>query len=62
MGKEIISDIIETDESGFVEFEFPTTQSTSEGTYTLIASQEKDKEFVFVGIGQLPTIPVNLRI
>lgn len=61
LGKEIFSNIINTDESGFIEFEFPTTQSSSEGTYTLIASQEKDKEFIFVGLGQLPTIPVNLE-
>jgi len=61
LGKEIFSDIIETDDSGFVEFEFPTTQSTAAGTYTLIATQEKEKEFIFAGIGELPTIPVNLE-
>ena len=61
LGKEIISDIIQIDDSGLVEFEFPTTQNTLEGTYTLIATQEKDKEFIYAGIGQLPTIPVNLE-
>lgn len=61
LGKEIFSDIFEIDESGFVEFEFPTSQSTAEGTYTLIATQEKNKEFIFVGLGQLPSIPVNLE-
>ncbi|MFQ5782112.1 MAG: biofilm-associated protein [Nitrosopumilus sp.] len=61
LGKEVISDIIQVDNSGFVEFEFPTTQNTPEGTYTLIATQEKDKEFIFAGVGQLPTIPVNLE-
>ncbi len=61
LGKEIFSDIIQTDDSGFVEFEFPTTQSIAAGTYTLIATQEKEKEFIFAGIGQLPTIPVNLE-
>jgi len=60
-GKEIFADIIQTDDSGFVEFEFPTTQSSAKGTYTLIATQEKEKEFIFAGIGQLPTIPVNLE-
>ena len=60
-GKEIISDIIHVDANGFVKFEFPTTQSSQEGTYTLIATQEKDKEFSFVGLGQLPTVPVNLE-
>ncbi|QLH08028.1 biofilm-associated protein [Nitrosopumilus ureiphilus] len=61
LGTEIFSDIIEIDESGSIEFEFPTTQSTAEGTYTLIATQEKKKELIFVGLGQLPTIPVNLE-
>ena len=61
LGKEIFSDIIQTDDSGFIEFEFPTTQSITKGTYTLIATQENDKEFIFAGIGQLPTIPVNLE-
>lgn len=61
LGKEVFADIIQTDDSGFIEFEFPTTQTTAEGTYTLIAVQEKDKEFIFAGVGQLPTIPVNLE-
>ncbi|MGY5151775.1 MAG: biofilm-associated protein [Candidatus Nitrosopumilus sp. bin_6a] len=61
LGKEIVSDIIKVDETGFVKFEFPTTQSTPEGTYTLIATQEKEKEFTYAGLGQLPTIPVNLE-
>lgn len=61
LGKEIFADIIQTDSSGFVTFEFPTTQNMAQGTYTLIASQEKEKEFIFAGVGQLPTIPVNLE-
>ena len=61
LGNEIVSDIIQTDEAVFVEFEFETTQNTSEGTYTLIATQEKEKEFTYAGLGQLPTIPVNLE-
>ena len=61
LGKEIVSDIIQTNELGFVEFEYETTQNTAEGTYTLIATQEKEKEFTYAGLGQLPTIPVNLE-
>ena len=61
LGKEIVSDIIQIGDSGSVEFEFPTTQNTPEGTYTLIATQEKHKEFSYAGIGQVPTIPVNLE-
>jgi uncharacterized protein YfaS (alpha-2-macroglobulin family) len=61
LGNEIHSDIIQIGESGIVSFEFPTTQSTMEGTYTVIATQEKNKEFIYAGLGQLPTIPVNLE-
>jgi hypothetical protein len=61
LGNEIVSDIMQTDEVGFVEFEYQTTQNTSEGTYTLIATQDKEKEFTYAGLGQLPTIPVNLE-
>jgi hypothetical protein len=61
LGKEVIADILQVDESGSVYFEYQTTQVTPEGTYTLIASQNKDKEFIFAGVGQLPTIPVNLE-
>jgi len=60
-GKEIVSDIIQIDDSGYIQYEFPTTQNTAEGTYTLIATQGKDKEFIYTGLGQLPTIPVNLE-
>ena len=61
LGKEIASDIIQVDDSGNVNYEYPTTQNTIKGTYTLIATQEKHKEFTYAGIGQLPTIPVNLE-
>ena len=61
LGKEIASDIIQVDGSGNVKYDHPTTQNTIKGTYTLIATQEKHKEFIYAGIGQLPTIPVNLE-
>ena len=61
LGKEVVSDIIEVDSSGFVELEYTTTQNTVEGNIHLIATQEKDKEFIYAGVGQLPSIPVNLE-
>ena len=61
LGKEVFGDIIQIDDSGFLEFEFQTTQSSVKGTYTLIVTQGKEKEFIFAGIGQLPSIPVNLE-
>ena len=61
LGKEIVSDIIQIDASGVVNYQYITTQDTVEGTYTLIATQQKEKEFIHVGVGQLPIIPVNLE-
>ena len=31
------------------------------GTWTLIATQKESKEFIYVGYGEIPTIPVNLE-
>ncbi len=61
LGKEIFSNIIQVDETGDVEFEFKTEQTSTKGTYTIIATQEKEKEFIYAGLGQLPSIPVNLE-
>jgi len=61
VGKEIFADIIQVDDTGFVNFEYQTEQTSLKGTYTIIVSQEKEKEFIYTGLGQLPTIPVNLE-
>jgi len=61
LGKEVFSDILQVGDSGLIEFEYATTQTSTEGTYTLIATQNIEKEFTYVGLGQLPTIPVNLE-
>jgi len=62
IGNEIFSDIIQVSSSGFLKFEFQTALSATKGTYTVIATQEKEKEFIFAGLGQLPSIPVNLEL
>ena len=62
LGKEITSDIINVDETGFIEFEYKTTENDDEeGTWTLIATQKENKEFVYVGYGEAPTTPVNVE-
>ena len=61
LGKEIFSDILQVDKDGSVDFEYDTEQTATKGTYTIVATQGKEKEFIFVGLGQLPTIPVNLE-
>ncbi len=62
LGDEKISDIFEVDDTGIVEFEYSTTASVDkEGTWTLIATQGKHKEFIYAGLGELPSIPINLE-
>jgi len=62
LGDEMSSDTIEVDESGIVNFEYQTTENDDkEGTWTLIATQKDNKEFIYVGYGVYPTIPVNVK-
>lgn len=62
LGNDMISDILQVGEDGIVEFEYKTIQNVDkEGTWTLIATQGKQKEFIYVGLGELPSIPVNVR-
>ncbi|HUT05522.1 MAG TPA: biofilm-associated protein, partial [Nitrosopumilaceae archaeon] len=62
LGIEKISDIFQLDDTGIIEFEYPTTANVDkEGTWTLIATQGKHKELIYVGLGELPSIPVNLE-
>ena len=43
-------------------FEYKTTANIDkEGTWTLIATQGKYKEFIYVGLGELPSIPINIE-
>ena len=62
LGDEMISDVLEIDSSGVVEFEYQTTENDDkEGTWTLIATQKNTKEFIYVGYDEFPTIPVNVK-
>jgi len=62
LGDEKISDIIQVDESGIVEFAYPTKENVDkEGTWTLIAVQDGNKEFIFTGLGEPPSIPINIE-
>jgi len=62
LGDEIISDVLEISDSGIIEFEYQTTENEDiEGTWTLIATQKNNKEFIYVGYDVLPTIPVNIK-
>lgn len=62
LGEERFSDIIEIDETGNVEFEYSTIANVDkEGTWTLIAEQDGKREFIYAGLGQLPSIPINIE-
>jgi hypothetical protein len=62
LGDEMSSDILEISDSGIVKFEYQTTENEDvEGTWTLIATQKNNKEFIYVGYDVLPTIPVNIK-
>ncbi|TRZ69430.1 MAG: biofilm-associated protein [Nitrosopumilaceae archaeon] len=62
LGDEKFSDIIQVGESGIVEFAYPTKANVDkEGTWTLIAAQDGNKEFIFTGLGQPPSIPINVE-
>ena len=63
LGNEMASDIIEVLDSGIVEFEYQTTENEDvEGTWTLIATQNKHKEFIYVGYNVSPVIPVGIKL
>lgn len=53
-GNEFYSDFLDVDASGDVSFEFPTEQSSSEGTYIVFLSQGDQAEIVLIGLGELP--------
>jgi len=62
VGDEMASDILEISDSGIIEFEYQTTENEDiEGTWTLIATQKNNKEFIYVGYDVLPIIPVNIE-
>jgi hypothetical protein len=62
LGNEMASDILEISDSGKVEFEYQTIENEDiEGTWTLIATQKNNKEFIYVGYDVLPIIPVNIE-
>ena len=52
----VYSDIIRTNGSDSVAFDYETSFSDAEGTYTLIATQGDYKQFLFVGINELPKV------
>lgn len=54
IGKEIFSDIIPVDDSGFVTFEFATDASSTKGTYIVLVAQGDNTDVARIGLGEPP--------
>lgn len=61
-GVEVFSDIFDVDSSGYVEFEFHTSQSDIQGTYIMFAFQGKDAGIGLVGLGELPEVQIIAKM
>ncbi len=61
-GLEIFSDIIQVGPSGSFWFEFVTTITDSEGTYTLFTTQGTEIETTLIGLGELPGKHLAMRL
>jgi hypothetical protein len=57
-GQNIHTDIIQIDDSGQFEFEEKISQSSMKGTYKINVIQKNESEVIFVGVGQVPKIPI----
>jgi hypothetical protein len=62
IGDEKFTGIIEPTKSGLIEIEYKTIANVDkEGTWTIIATQEKNTEFSYAGLGETPSIPINFK-
>lgn len=55
IGKEIFYDLLKMNGTGIIDFEFPTTQSSLQGTYVILVTQEDHTEILRIGLGELPS-------
>ncbi len=61
LGIEFYSEILNVDSSGIVNIQFPTSQSSIEGTYVIFLSQGDDIEITLVGVGELPEEKIIIK-
>lgn len=59
-GHELVTDSIQVDSSGEVQWEYPTDLNSRRGTYTLTATQGEVTEFFYAGLGSVVEIPVRI--
>ena len=61
-GNEIMTEDVDVNELGYLEFEYQTKENDdAEGTWTIIATQGNEKEFTYFGYGQMGTVPINFE-
>ncbi len=59
-GNELGRDSVRVGATGIVQWEYPTSPNSRQGTYTLIAIQGEEQEFFYAGLGGVVEIPVNI--
>lgn len=55
VGREVFSQFLTVEPSGFISFGYNTDQTSPRGTYVVIATQEGDTEILRVGLGEAPS-------
>ncbi|RNJ76572.1 MAG: DUF5011 domain-containing protein [Nitrosopumilus sp. H13] len=61
-GNKVGTEIITTNDSGRVEYEYPTSKDSKLGSYTLIAIQGDQTEFAHTSLGKKPAFDFNLEL
>ena len=59
-GNELARDRMHVGDSGIIQWGYPTNPNSRHGTYTLIAMQGDEQEFIYAGLGGVVEIPVNV--
>jgi hypothetical protein len=55
IGKEVLSDILNLDDSGTLNFEYQTTAASPKGTYVILFTQGEETEILRIGLGEFPS-------
>jgi len=61
-GAEFFATLLNIDSSGKVDIQFPTDQSSIEGTYVVFATQEDENQVILVGLGELPRVEIIAKM
>ncbi len=62
LGDEMVSENFQLDDTGLINFEYQTTENDDlQGTWILIVIQGEEKESVYFGYDEIPSIPINVE-